>query len=104
MKIESAGAEKKGLAVELDFMRKLQDSSYFPHLCESGVTITHKYAVIELLGPSVSNTRRKMPGHKISCGTVLTALTEKETLNTQARELMEHPDLCPKRKCITSLK
>lgn len=71
MKIESLTAEKKGLDLEIEILSELQDSPFFPHVHERGMTQTHRFLVMELLGPSVSNTRRQMPSYKFSLGTVL---------------------------------
>jgi serine/threonine protein kinase len=71
MKIESFTAEKRALDLELVFLEDLQDSALFPRLIESGRTETHQFFVQELLGPSVSNTRRQLPGRHYTPSTVL---------------------------------
>ncbi|KAK8889307.1 hypothetical protein M9Y10_034053 [Tritrichomonas musculus] len=71
MKIESLTAEKKGLDPEMEILSEIQDSPFFPHIHERGMTQTHRFLVMELFGPSLSNTRRQMPSHKFSLGTVL---------------------------------
>lgn len=71
MKIESLTAEKKGLDLEIEILTELQDSPFFPHIHERGMTQTHRFLVMELFGPSVSNTRRQMPSHKFSLTTAL---------------------------------
>jgi serine/threonine protein kinase len=71
MKIEAFSAEKRGLDTELMFIEELQDSPLFPRLVESGTTESHRYVVQELLGPSVSNTRRQLPDHRYSLPTAL---------------------------------
>lgn len=71
IKTEQIKSEKQGLQFEILVMEKLQDSSLFPKLHEKGRTDTHLYFVMELLGPSVSNTRRQMMHHHYSLGTTL---------------------------------
>ncbi|OHS94650.1 hypothetical protein TRFO_39207 [Tritrichomonas foetus] len=71
MKLESIAAEKRGLEEEIAILNEIQDSQYFPHLYEKGITQSHRYLLMELLGPSVSNTRRQTPLHHFTMGTVL---------------------------------
>jgi serine/threonine protein kinase len=72
MKIEAFSATKHGLNTELVFIEEVQYSSLFPRLIESGATDTHHpYVVKELLGPSVSNTRRQLPEHGHTLATAL---------------------------------
>jgi serine/threonine protein kinase len=71
MKIESFTAEKRGLEIELLFLESLQDSELFPRLINSGRTDTHQFFVMELLGPSLSNTRRQLPNRRYSAATAL---------------------------------
>jgi serine/threonine protein kinase len=71
LKIESFTAQKRALERELLFLEDLQDSSFFPRLIESGRTETHRFIVMELLGPSVSNVRRQLPGHCYTVPTVI---------------------------------
>jgi serine/threonine protein kinase len=71
MKIESLVAQKRALESELIFLEQLQDSPLFPRLIESGRTSTHCFVVQELLGPSLSNTRRQLPGRRYTPATAL---------------------------------
>ena len=71
MKIESLTAQKQGLVEELKYLYTCQDSPMFPHLIEEGETPTHRYFIMELLGPSLSNMRRLLPNKKYSISTVL---------------------------------
>jgi serine/threonine protein kinase len=71
MKVESRSTDKQVLAIELRFLESLQDSPLFPRLIESGQTSTHQFVVMELLGPSLSNTRRQLPGRHYTVATVL---------------------------------
>ena len=71
MKIESLTAQKQGLADELKFIHACQDSPMFAKIVEEGETETHRYFVMELLGPSISNMRRLLPERRYSMSTVL---------------------------------
>ena len=71
MKTEALTAEKQGLDTETFFFEAVQDSPLFPKLIEKGVSETHRYLVMEMLGPSVSNTRRQMHHHRFTVPTVL---------------------------------
>ena len=71
MKVESLNCNKQGLYIEHVFMRELQGCSFFPKLIDYGQTATHRYLVMELLGPSVSNTRRQFENHHYTMSTSL---------------------------------
>jgi serine/threonine protein kinase len=71
MKVEAIASSRHGLERELLFLGDLQDSPLFPALVESGRTATHLYLVEELLGPSLSQLRRKMADHHFTIPTVL---------------------------------
>ncbi|KAH0788401.1 CK1 family protein kinase [Histomonas meleagridis] len=71
MKLESITAEKQGLETEVAILSQVQDSEFFAKLYETGQTESERYLVMELLGPSVSNTRRQTPSHSLSLGTTL---------------------------------
>lgn len=71
MKLESLRSPKKGLDTEAAFLERLQDSRLFPQLLEHGETASDKYLVMELLGPSLSNTRRQAEHRRLSLATVI---------------------------------
>jgi serine/threonine protein kinase len=71
LKLEALSAEKRALDAELFFLEELQDSPHFPHVIEHGQTETHQFVVQELLGPSLSNTRRQLPDRHYNLPTVI---------------------------------
>lgn len=71
MKVEALCPDHQGLLFEISMMKKLQDSTLFPHFYDSGQTQTHFFFVMNVLGPSVSNTRRQLPGHHYSLSSAL---------------------------------
>jgi serine/threonine protein kinase len=71
LKAENLSLTKRSLEVELSFLESVQDSPHFPRLIESGRTETHHFVVEELLGPSLSNTRRQLPGRHYTAPTVI---------------------------------
>jgi serine/threonine protein kinase len=71
MKIERFSSDKRSLDAELTFLEELQDSPLFPRLIESGRTDTHQFVIQDLLGPSLSETRRAIPGQRYTLSTVL---------------------------------
>ena len=71
MKIESLSSQKQGLSFEHEVMLRIQGSTLFPRLIDFGTTLTHRYLVMELKGPSLSNTRRQLPNHRYTIGTAL---------------------------------
>jgi len=96
MKLEAFTAEKRGLDSELAFIEQIQDSSFFPHLIEAGLTDSHRFVVIELLGPSLSNTRRQMPDHHYTLATVLRlAIFMAECIHSFHQHGFVHRDIKP---------
>jgi serine/threonine protein kinase len=71
MKLEAFSAERRALDSELVFLEELQDSPLFPHVYEHGQTETCQYVIEELLGPSLSNTRRQLSDHHYNLSTVI---------------------------------
>lgn len=71
MKVESNQSDRQGLNFETNLMKKLQDSSLFPHYHDSGETSTHNYLVMSLYGPSISNTRRQLQQHHYTLSSAL---------------------------------
>jgi serine/threonine protein kinase len=70
MKLEPINGDER-LQIELQVLQKLQGSPLPPKLSASGATDNHRYMVMELIGPSVAQVRRKMPGGKLSLSTSL---------------------------------
>lgn len=60
MKVEFLSSEKQGLQFELEIMRSIQGSPYFPKLIGDGEFEDFRYLVMELLGPSLSTMRRAL--------------------------------------------
>ena len=71
IKVEAIGSDHQGLLFEISMLKKLQDSTLFPHFYDSGQTETHFFFVMNLLGPSVSNTRRQLPQHRYTLSSAL---------------------------------
>ena len=62
LKYETADSPEKGLIVEERILQALKFSKSFPNIIYSGLFNSHKFMVIELLGPSLSNVRRQLNG------------------------------------------
>ena len=62
LKYETADSTEKGLVVEERILQSLKFSKSFPNIIYSGLFNSHKFMVIELLGPSLSNVRRQLSG------------------------------------------
>ncbi|OHT06496.1 CK1 family protein kinase [Tritrichomonas foetus] len=62
---------KSNLLKEIEFLKRLQDSLNFPIYYDDGVTDQYRYLVMELLGPSLSSTRREMKHCHFSLSTTL---------------------------------
>lgn len=60
MKVEFLCSEKQGLLDELEIMKHIQGSPYFPKLIADGEFEDFRYLVMELLGPSISTMRRAL--------------------------------------------
>lgn len=63
--------KKLSLYKEIQCIKELQDSSDIPHYIDSGMTDRYVYLVMELLGPSLSNTRKELTNKKFSLSTTL---------------------------------
>ena len=71
LKCENLKSNKQGLQIEHNFLLSLQDSKCFPRIYDFGKTPQFLYIVMEVLGPSISNTRRQLPHHYFSLSTAL---------------------------------
>ena len=71
MKVEYLSSPKQALRFEKQILEDLNGSQYSPHMYHFGLENKFRYLVMDLLGPSVSNTRREMPKHKYSLFTAL---------------------------------
>ena len=60
MKVEFLCSERQGLLDELEIMRAIQGSPYFPKLITNGEFEDFRFLVMELLGPSLSTMRRAL--------------------------------------------
>lgn len=77
MKIEYTDAKKQALHDEIKILKKIQDQSrMFPKVIHTGKEQGFRFLVMELLGPSLSETRRAMPDQKFSKFTYLTIARE----------------------------
>lgn len=63
--------KKLSLFKEIHFIKELQDSLDVPRYFDSGSTDKYLYIVMELLGPSLSDTRRELKHRKFSLSTTL---------------------------------
>lgn len=70
MKVEMKSANKKGLLKEVQCLRQLQGSPYFPRLITEGERQELRYFVMELLGPSVSMVRRELRDQRYTRQTI----------------------------------
>ncbi|OHT12626.1 Casein kinase I [Tritrichomonas foetus] len=66
MKVEYVASPKQALSFERKILEELKDSSLFAHIHFFGIETHFRYLIMDLLGPSISNTRREMPKHKYS--------------------------------------
>jgi serine/threonine protein kinase len=64
-------SDHDSLATEMVIMPRVQKSPLFPRVVEFGRGDSYSFMVTELLGPSLSNTRRHLPGGRYSLSTVL---------------------------------
>jgi serine/threonine protein kinase len=71
MKVQPISTTQPALIHEHKFLERLRGSPSFPTVFISGVTDTHQYFVMELLGPSLSNTRRLTHKQHFSLETTL---------------------------------
>jgi serine/threonine protein kinase len=71
IKIEYVDAQKQALVGEIRILLKVQDSIYFPRIVSHGVFENFRFATMTLLGPSISNMRRSLPGRKYTMYSVL---------------------------------
>lgn len=71
MKIESLSQRKSSLKLEIEILKELAGSKYFPELIDYGKTRSIRYYVMELLGASLQNMRHVAPGKHFSMYTTL---------------------------------
>lgn len=64
MKIEFLSSERQGLLDELEIMKAIQGSPYFPKIIANAECEDFRYLVMELLGPSLSTMRRALNHHR----------------------------------------
>lgn len=63
--------KRLSLFKEIQYVKELQDSLDIARYVDSGATDKYLYIVMELLGPSLSNTRREVSHQKFSLSTTL---------------------------------
>jgi serine/threonine protein kinase len=71
MKIEYPNAKHSCLPCEIQTLAYLQHSHYFPKFIDAGNANALRWLVMELLGPSVSATRRYLPNGRYTAYSVL---------------------------------
>jgi serine/threonine protein kinase len=71
MKVERISLHRQALERELEIMRILGDSPFFPKFIAYDETPKYRYLVMELCGPSFSTIRRILPSHSYALSTVL---------------------------------
>ncbi|KAK8893554.1 hypothetical protein M9Y10_021977 [Tritrichomonas musculus] len=71
MKVEHISSPKQALSYEKNILKELKGSHFFPHLYYYGIEMSFHYLVMDLLGPSLSNTRRELAKHRFSLFTTL---------------------------------
>jgi len=71
MKVEHSSAQRTALKKEASYLKKVDGSRYFSHLVAYNELDDIRYLVMELLGPSISYLRKKVPNKKFSLSTAL---------------------------------
>lgn len=71
MKIEYLRTQRTSLDVEIEILKKLSDSTFFPKLVDDGQTSNIRYYVMELLGPSLQVMKHANPKKAFTMLTVL---------------------------------
>jgi len=71
MKMESRGSPRRSLEHERLIVQHLRWSPFFPMLMGAGSTLSHDFIVFELLGPSLSTIRKRMPDSRCTISTTL---------------------------------
>jgi serine/threonine protein kinase len=96
MKIEFVTSGPSSLPIEVRILQNIQGSLYFPHLIEAGSLDALRWEVLELLGPSVSVTRRALPQRKYTAYSVLRlALEMLKTIWALHKKGFVHRDVKP---------
>ena len=71
MKIEPISSRRKILEFEIQVMKQLSSSPFFPLFIGSGRTPRYTYLTMELLGPSLSTVVKRLPQNQFSISTGL---------------------------------
>jgi len=71
MKVENIKSEKASIFTEVTFLQNVTDSYHFPKFIGQGTFGDFNYLVIEILGSSLSKTRRELSGRRYSTYTAL---------------------------------
>lgn len=71
MKVEMASCPTQSLKLEQSILQNLEGSIYFPQIKGNGFKTHFRYLVMDLFGPSLSNTRRQMKGRHYTLSTTL---------------------------------
>lgn len=76
MKLEFIKDKKRGLDPEIEFLRNLPQSIFFPKFFLSDSTKDYHFFIMELLGPSLALIRRNCPFYRFSLDTIYHASLE----------------------------
>lgn len=71
MKVEMASCPTQSLKLEQSILQSLEGSIYFPQIKGNGFKTHFRYLVMDLFGPSLSNTRRQMNDRHYTLSTTL---------------------------------
>lgn len=71
MKVEMASCPTQSLKLEQTILQTLEGSIYFPQIKGAGFKTHFRYLVMDLFGPSLSNTRRQMKERHYTLSTTL---------------------------------
>jgi serine/threonine protein kinase len=71
MKVERIAVHRQALERELDIIRLLERSPFYPQFICYDETPKYRYLVMELCGPSFSTVRRWLPSHCFSLSTII---------------------------------
>jgi serine/threonine protein kinase len=71
MKVEPTSGRRHHLANETSIIKELPPAPLFLRLVAAGATDSHRFLVLEFLGPSLDATRRRSRGYRFSLATAL---------------------------------